>query len=504
MNSELLINVTSYESRVALVENGRLREIYIERPDERGLSGNIYKGRVSRVLPGMQAAFVDIGLERSAFLYAGDAITDYDALEYARWRGNGSGAPGGEGPPVAAGEQPVQELLRPGQEVLVQVAKEPVGTKGARVTSQVSLPGRYLVYMPFTDHLGVSRRIESDAERERLRESVQRLRPGHGGYILRTAAEGASEEDLAADIAFLGKLWERVLHRWEKNSVPTVIHEELSVSLRAVRDMLTPGIEAVIVDDAGEYERIKEFVEAFEPDLLGRVRLYRRPEPLFDRRGIEVSIQRLLSTKVWLPSGGYLVIDSAEALTAIDVNTGRYVGKQDFEETALKTNLEAVEEIADQVRLRNIGGIVVIDFIDMQRVSSREAVQKALVEAVKRDKARTGISPMSALGIVEMTRKRIREPVLRTLAEDCPYCDGSGLVLQAVSVAHEILRQLVREVNAGPVGPLEVLAHPEVVRRLREEDHDGLVEIEERMGAPVRLASDESFHRERFEIRVVP
>lgn len=507
MASSLLINVSPVETRVALIEQSQVREIYIERPDEMGITGNIYKGRVDRVLPGMQAAFVDVGLDRAAFLYAGDVIgaddVDYpgSGLDFAP-AADVDGADSGNGhlhrtPP------PIQELLKTGQEVLVQVAKEPLGTKGARVTSHVSLPGRYLVYLPLAEHVGVSRRIESAEERERLRAQVAELRAGEGGFIVRTVAEGASDEELQRDITYLRKAWERICARREQLSAGSLVHQELSVSLRAVRDILTPEIDQVIVDDAGEFEQVREFLDVFEPSMGPRVQLYKDPEPLFDRFGIEIDIQRMLARKVWLPSGGYIVIDSFEALTAVDVNTGRYVGKRNFEETVLKTNLEAVAEIVSQLRLRNIGGIIVIDFIDMEKISSREKVQAALAEALKADKARTTLTKISELGIVEMTRKRIREPVLHTLAEPCPYCDGHGWVRSCTSVAHEILRQLIRELNAVR-SSLEVRAHPDVVTRLREEDHQGLAGVEERFGIHISLQPEREYHQEHFEITPLP
>ena len=502
MNSNLLINVSPVETRVALVENSRVREIYIERPDEMGITGNIYKGRVDRVLPGMQAAFVDVGLERAAFLYAGDVIGADDDVEYRRsvaeLAGDDAEVEAGNGH-AHRSAPPIQELLKAGQEVLVQVAKEPLGTKGARVTSHISLPGRYLVYMPLAEHVGVSRRIESPAERERLRALVDELRAGEGGFIVRTVAEGASDEELLRDISYLRKSWERISARRVQLQPGSLVHQELSVSLRAVRDILTPEIDQVIVDDMEQFEQVREFLDVFEPTLGSRVELYSDAEPLFDKFGIEIDIQRMLARKVWLPSGGYIVIDSFEALTAIDVNTGRYVGKRNFEETVLKTNLEAVAEIVQQLRLRNIGGIIVIDFIDMEKISSREKVQAALAEALRTDKARTTITKISELGIVEMTRKRIREPVLHTLAETCPYCDGHGWVRSCTSVAHEILRQLVRELNAVR-GSVEVRAHPDVITRLREEDHQGLAHVEERFGTHISLESVPEFHQERFEI----
>ena len=502
MTSNLLINVSPVETRVALVEQARVREIYIERPDELGITGNIYKGRVDRVLPGMQAAFVDVGLDRAAFLYAGDVLGPDGEVDYPGANGNGhdididfadNGHPHRTAPPI-------QELLKAGQEVLVQVAKEPLGTKGARVTSHISLPGRYLVYMPLAEHVGVSRRIESVEERERLRTLVDELRNGEGGFIVRTVAEGASDEELLRDISYLRKSWQRISARREHLPLGRLVHQELSVSLRAVRDILTPDIDQVIVDDAAEFEQVREFLDVFEPSLGSRVELYTNQEPLFDRFGIEIDIQRMLARKVWLPSGGYIVIDSFEALTAIDVNTGRYVGKRNFEETVLKTNLEAVAEIVSQLRLRNIGGIIVIDFIDMERISSREKVQAALADSLRADKARTTITKISDLGIVEMTRKRIREPVLHTLAATCPYCDGHGWVRSCTSVAHEILRQLVRELNSVR-GNLGVRAHPDVITRLREEDHQGVAHVEEKYGTHISLESVADFHQEHFEIR---
>ncbi len=491
MASELLINVLPGETRVALVENGRLVDLCVEHPAGRGITGNIYRGRVQRVLPGMQAAFVDVGLERAAFLYAGDVIEGEEGVEFLS---EGAALPKRPAPSV-------EQVLHAGQEVLVQAAKEPAGTKGARVTFHLAFPGRYLVYLPLTARLGISRRIEEPPERERLREIALSLRNGGGGFIVRTAAEGAAREDLERDARALAALWERVRDRKERGPPGSLLHEEISASLRAVRDLLTADVARVLVDDPREYGRVRDFVSGFEPEWAARVSLYQDWVPLFDRHGVEVQIERMLGRKVWLPSGGYLAIDSSEALTAIDVNTGRYVGKKNFEETALRANLEAAAEAAVQIRLRNLAGIVVIDFIDMQSAASREKVRGCLLDALRPDKSRAAVTDFSALGMVELTRKRIREPVLAALLETCPYCEGRAAVRGAPGIAANVLRQLLREKAAGRGSRFHVRAHPDVVGALQAGTGAQLAWLQEVHGIWAAPAAEPAFHREHFEIR---
>ena len=420
---QLIINSSDHETRVALLEDGNLAELFIEREDISDIAGNIYKGRVQRVLPGMQAAFVNIGLNQAAFLYAGDIIRENHKEFQKQFDDNGDGNDVSLLEPVMETREPdiieernrypIADLIREGQEVMVHVAKSPIGSKGARVTSHISLPGRFLVLMPNSDHIGISRRIIDEAERKRLRDIVSLLRKGSFGYIVRTVAEGVNEEKLLYEMSFLNNLWGNIKEKFEKVSAPCLLHKELSVTLRAVRDLLIHEADKLIVDSKGAYEEIVSFIETLMPGLKDSVELYERAEPIFDAYNIEVDISRALKRKVWLKSGGYIVIDHTEALVAIDVNTGRYVGKHNhnLEETILKTNLEAVKEIAYQIRLRDIGGIIIIDFIDMEKKSNQEKVHSALVEALKKDKSKTNVLPMSEMGLIEMTRKRIKKTI---------------------------------------------------------------------------------------------
>ncbi|MBI4511879.1 MAG: Rne/Rng family ribonuclease [Deltaproteobacteria bacterium] len=497
----LVVNADGPETRVALVENGILSELFIERKRERGIVGNIYKGRVVRVLPGMQASFVDIGTEKAAFLYVADVrgagderslFADEDEREVQ------------EEPQVdqarAIRGQKIENLLREGQEVLVQVAKEPMGTKGARVTTYVSLPGRHLVFMPGVDHVGISRRIASEKERKRLRDIVEAHRAKGTGFIVRTVAEGASEQELRDDMDFLTKLWRETLRKSERAKPASLVYSDLDLLLRSVRDNLTPEVDRLIIDSRTEYDRVHKFVAAFMPQFLGRVELYEGTEPIFDGFGIEVEIDRALERKVWLKSGGYLIYDEGEALTAIDVNTGRFVGKKNLEETITKNNLEACREVADQLRLRNIGGIIVVDFIDMDRESNREKVWKAFNEALQRDRAKSNVSKISELGLVEMTRKRTRESLSRTLTEPCFYCEGKGYLKSKTTICYEILRELRRQGGAVKEDAVVIACHPEIAAQLQTVDKDFLEETEKRLQKRVQIKGRGSFHIEQYEI----
>jgi ribonuclease G len=516
MSAELIINAKLYEIRVAVVENGQVAELYVERTSDRGIAGNIYKGLVVRVLPGMQAAFVDIGLEKAAFLYVTDVhrpIVDLEQLFQ-----NSSGAEDEtqareEGPdavepvikailpiPRNHGEDRIEERLQEGQEVLVQVAKEPLGTKGARITTHVTLPGRNLVLMPMVEHIGVSRRIEDEKERRRLRDLVMAIKPPSCGFIVRTAAEGAEAEKLKAEMDFLLKLWQNIQRRAENSSVPSLIYQDLDITLRAVRDLFTKEVDRLVIDSSSEYQKVLNFTETFLPSLHNAVELYDGDEPIFDGYGIEMEVQRALGRKVWLKSGGYIVIEATEALTAIDVNTGRYVGKRNLEETILKTNLEAVKEIACQLRLRNIGGIIIIDFIDMEKESNRDKVFNALSEAMQRDKSKSNILRMSELGLIEMTRKRTKESIGRVLCEPCFYCEGEGFLKSKQTICYEILRELERDRRDLYGRNIMVLAHPEVIARFCDEERGALELMEDQLQARVTLKGEVSFHMEQFEI----
>jgi len=688
-SSILVINAAGAETRVALVESGTIHEFYLERKREKGIVGNIYKGRVVRVLPGMQAAFVDIGLEKAAFLYVGDVYGDPDFSEEfeltegehanvlhevpseqeaedleARARESaelGAAAPdakddghgaapeqpspeaGAPAPALAEGtaeaapaaspdvntavpapaaeppaltpipltqaigmdlvpappplpllvpaapegapetasspvEQPapstpaeappasdaapasgqiqakpaeaareareprdgrergrrddrqgrnrgdrdrnggrhnghgreerrgpkesksIQDLLKEGQEVIVQVAKDPIGTKGARITSHISLPGRHLVFMPTVDHIGISRRIEKEGERRRLREIVDRMRPEGTGFIVRTVAENVEAPKLEADIRFLIQVWNEIIRTKDKVGAPALLHPDLDLILRATRDLFTADVGKLVIDDRDEYDRILRFVKEQAPHLESQIELYRGEEPIFDAYGIEQELKRASQRKVWLKSGGYIIMDQAEALTAVDVNSGRYVGKKNLEETITKINIEAAKEIVYQLRLRNIGGIIIIDFIDMDKPQNRDKVFKALQDALGRDKAKTNVLKISELGLVEMTRKRVRESVTRMMNEPCSYCDGKGHVKSKVTVAYEIFREIRRDAPSFPEPVLVVNCHTEVARILQGEDRDELRYLMDRFNKTIQVKPQSGYHQEQFDI----
>jgi ribonuclease G len=684
-NSILVINAAGAETRVALVESGTIHEYYLERKREKGIVGNIYKGKVVRVLPGMQAAFVDIGLEKAAFLYVGDVYGDPDfseefeltegehraevpevpdeleaEAEEARAQAAGpadvaptitpvptltpipdpaSGASAPEGaspeaaPPPAAAPEPtpaepppapltaipltneigmapvpavpglmvppladaepdasveapaaaesapaaesspaaapppaaeapvsdrrevrdrdaarearperadrerrrdrdergrregrdrdrdrdrggrngrdekrskepksIQDLLKEGQEVIVQVAKDPIGTKGARITSHISLPGRHLVFMPTVDHIGISRRIEKDAERRRLRDIVDRMRPEGTGFIVRTVAENVEAPKLEADIRFLIQVWNEIIRTKDKVSAPAQLHGDLDLILRATRDLFTAEVGKLVIDDREEYERILRFVHDQAPHLESQIELYAGDEPIFDAYGIEQELKRASQRKVWLKSGGYIIMDQAEALTAIDVNSGRYVGKKNLEETITRINVEASKEIVYQLRLRNIGGIIIIDFIDMDKPQNRDKVFKALQDALGRDKAKTNVLKISELGLVEMTRKRVRESVTRMMNEPCGYCDGKGHLKSKITIAYEIFRDIRRESIHFPEPVLVVNCHPEVARILQGAERDELRYLMDRFNKTIQVKPQQNYHQEQFDL----
>lgn len=510
MPNELIINARPHETRVALVENGVVVELHIERGTGQELMGNIYRGRVVRVLPGMQAAFVEIGLERTAFLYVSDVYNDFFDLEKIMLENNKAN----EDPYFTESEAPqsgslhgvsfqIEDLLHEGQTIMAQVAKEPIGTKGARLTSHISIPGRHLVLMPTINHIGISRRIEGREERERLREIIEEIRPSELGFIVRTVGESASKEKLQSEMEFLVKLWANIQVEMEKRSNPDLLHKDLSISLRAVRDLFTREVDRLIIDSMKEYESIMGFILAFENRLRYSVKLYEGSEPIFDAFGIEMEISRALHNKIWLKSGGYIVIEMTEALTAIDVNTGSYVGKRNPEETILKTNLEAVKEIAYQLRFRNIGGLIVIDFIDMEKKPNRERVFMALKEALKKDKAKSTILHMSDLGLIEMTRKRTRANLNRLLTEPCFYCEGRGTVKSKETICYELFRDLERECPASEEGEnVYVLVNPEIDAVLREDEQESIIDLEKRLKKRITIIAKRDFHVEQYEISV--
>jgi len=662
MSSILVINAAGRETRVALVENGDIAEFYLERKKDKGIVGNIYKGRVVRVLPGMQAAFLDIGLDKAAFLYVSDVVYDPDfarsafdltegehdeevpevpelaaegtaehpevsapsaeahpheengeadedddeddeaedahdaesamhvaqaeadtaqgtvpfappseelappvavatvdgpstalpaeppsLLEVAppvgevaleapaatdappsqaaapaaapiagarraprEERGRSRGERGGRGPREERGRDDekarvrksarIEDLLKVGQEVVVQVSKDPIGTKGARLTSHVSIPGRHLVFMPTVDHVGISRRISNEKERRRLRETVDRLRPPGTGFIVRTVAENVPQAKLESDIRFLIEIWNQVVHRNERRGGPGLMHPDLDLILRATRDLFAQDVEQLVVDDREEYQRILSFVTAQDPALASRVVFHDSEEPVFDAYGIEQELQRAAARKVWLKSGGYLVFDQAEALTAIDVNSGRYVGKKSLEETITKINVEAAKEIVYQLRLRNIGGIIICDFIDMEKPQNRDKVFKTLQEALGRDKAKTNVLRISELGLVEMTRKRVRESLGRILHEDCSYCAGEGFVKTVTTVVYDIFQELRREAPNLRDPTLVVNCNAEVARVLQGDEREELRHMMDRFNKSIQVRPQASYHREQFDL----
>ncbi|MDP8256439.1 MAG: Rne/Rng family ribonuclease [Candidatus Alcyoniella australis] len=499
MEAELLINVTSDESRVALLESGVVTEFFVERRSRRSLVGNIYKGRVVRVLPGMQAAFVDIGLDRAAFLYVADVIEDLESHFNAHGEQWINGIEE-QRSLRSEGTVPIQKLLQEGQEILVQVAKEPLGTKGARVSSHVSLPGQTLVLLPTMDHVGVSRRIESEQERDRLRKVLESIRQPTMGAIVRTAAEGQDESVLRNDIQMLLNLWNSIRERNRVAGAPSLLHSELSLGLRAVRDLCSLGLKRVMVDDEEEQKRIHDVLEPMMALNLPPIEYYDAPEPLFDVHGLEVELSRALQRKVWLRSGGFIVIEQTEALAVVDVNTGRFVGKHNLEDTILKTNLEAVREICYQLRLRNIGGIIIIDFIDMERQVDRQRVLSAIEDGLRTDRSRTSVHHISELGLVEMTRKRTRESLLHVLSEPCPYCEGKGQIRSAVSIASEVMRRLRAEAASGRSSKLVAKVHPQIASLLMDEEHGFLEQIEVMHGTQIQVRSHPEYHVEQYNI----
>ncbi|MDH3615384.1 MAG: ribonuclease G [Gammaproteobacteria bacterium] len=484
LKEEILINVTPSEVRAALLENGVLQEVYIERAARRGLISNIYKGRVLRVLPGMQAAFVDIGLERTAFLHASDIAA---------------------GPPQnGSSELPnIRDLVREGDEIMVQVVKDPLGNKGARLTTFTTLPSRHLVLLPRSDTVGISARIEDEEERERLRLIVEEILAERGlscGAIVRTVAEGMDKKTLVADLKYTVKLWEVVQERCSKAPVKMLVHEDLSLPLRILRDMVTSDIERILVDSEEDFHAMQDFADTYLPDIEPMLELYKRRRPIFDLHGIEDEIRKSLDRNIPLKSGGYLIFDQTEAMTTVDINTGGYVGHRNLEETIYRTNLEAAVAIARQLRLRNLGGIIIIDFIDMEELDHRENVLQVLEQSLARDHARHQIMPVSPLGLVEMTRKRTRESLQHILCEDCPGCAGRGFVMTAETVCFEIFREIIRQSRQFEFDEVMVLAHQDAIELLLDEQARSLAELEEQTGKSIRLQPESLYLQDQFDV----
>jgi ribonuclease G len=496
MANLLLISVTECDTRVAFLEDGRLAEFYVEGRDDNGPVGNIYKGRVTRLLPGMAAAFVDVGLERPAYLFAEDVTAQEDEFFQVWLKDEIDEIPAGRRLPPAT----IGDLLHVGQEVLVQVMRGPAAHKGARLTTHISLAGRCLVYMPTLSQLGVSRRITDDPERQRLKALLEELRPAQGGLIARTAGRGQSLKKLTRERDLLLKAWHRLRRQKATAPCPGLLHQELEAARRVVRELFSPEVDRVVVDDPNAFARIAAYLEALDPYDKYRVELYTGPEPMFSHFGLDLDWGKILAPRVWLKSGGYLLLESTEALTAIDVNTGRFVGRDQLEETILQTNLEAAREIARQLRLRNIGGLIVIDFIDQDKPAHRDLVYQTLLEALGRDRAKTTALPISSLGLVEMTRQRLRDSLAQTILESCGACHGQGLVLTLRTLACDILRRLAAEAREFPGHRLHLSAHPQVIAALEEDGTRLLTRLTQEHQVQVTLSPQPRFPRDHYTI----
>ena len=512
MQNMLVVNAEGPEIRVAVVEDGALAEFFVERKRDRGIVGNIYRGKVTRVLPGMQAAFVDLGskVERAAFLYVADVLgsgEERKLFEDADTDDVGDDSPEGAASRLARSRKHlasrrIEDLLRPGQTVLVQVVKDPIGAKGARVTGYLSLPGRYSVFMPHVAQIGVSRRIGSDKERRRLRDLVNEVRPKGAGFIVRTAAEDASDQELRDDVDFLARLWAEIERRHKDMSSEGLVYADLDLALRVVRDLLREDTSEVMIDDAEQHERVKKFTMAFLPRLAERIKKYDGRRPIFDQYHIEPALRLAVARRVPLKSGGSLVIDQGEALTAIDVNTGSFTntGSGNLEDTVTANNLEACDEVARQLRLRNIGGIIVVDFVDMDKEGNRRKVWDAFQKALSRDRARTNITKISELGLVEMTRKRTRESLVQLLTEPCPTCEGSGVVKSVVTVAYEILREVRRSGTLVDNDKIEIECAPRVAELLSKQERDYLDHLEKRFQKLITVVGQKSWKPDQFRV----
>jgi ribonuclease G len=529
MTKEMIISSSAHETRVAILEDDQVAEIFIEREHQRGVVGNLYKGRVSKVLPGMQSAFVDLGLERDGFLYVSDVVAtseEFDRLETddeevgvrrpdpaeGPASGAGAGVPqnrGGRRDRERGPEPKIEELLKEGQEILVQVAKEPIGTKGARLTSHATMPGRFLVFMPTVDHVGVSRKIESREERSRLRGIVREFREQHGftgGVIIRTAAASRPKEDIVADLSYFHKVWTEIRQKAEGSRAPAVVYREQSLVAKLLRDLLTEEYSAIRIDNELEYRRVYELIERIMPSLAPKVKLYNKEYPIFEEYGVQAEIDRALRSKVWLKSGGSIVINQTEALVAIDVNTGRYVGKKTagrLEDTILKTNLEAVKEIVRQIRLRDLGGIIVLDFIDMEEKKNRQKVFQAVEQELRKDRSPSKALQVSDFGLVIITRKRVKQSLERVLTEPCPYCAGSAVIKSRSTICYEILSE-VKKISADLDGQTLVLrVNPDIARALRDEERAVFKELKQSIGREIAVKPDVQLHHEQFDLMAV-
>lgn len=488
MSNELIVDIGVGENRVALLEDNELAEIYIERPGSERMVGNIYRGKVSSVLPGMQAAFIDIGFEKNAFLYAGDVVAKKDYSEEEE-----DAVQDAKGCNIA-------ELLSPGQELTVQVTKEPIGSKGPRVTTNITLPGRHLVLLPDADYTGVSRRIENESERSKLKKFAENLKPKGMGLIVRTASEGKNEADFSEDLSFLLKLWESIQQKERSGSVPRCIHKDLSLVYRAVRDLFTMDIDKFIINDRHQYNKVLEIVDMISPALKYRVEYYSKNFDLFEFYQLEGKISRALSRKVWLKCGGYLVIDKTEALTVIDINTGKFVGNRNLEDTVLKTNMEATREIAKQLRLRDIGGIIIIDFIDMHEHEHQQMVLDALKQALKKDRTKTTVVGMTGLGLIEMTRKKVKQELSTVLHVDCPYCEGTGKMLSPEAIARNAEKEICKYLCSSGAGAIQVEVHPSVAHVLKSDINGNFDRLQEAHDKKICFKSSDKVKYDEIKI----
>ena len=513
MNKEMIISSNGHETIVAILEDDLAAEIFVERERQRGVVGNVYKGRVSKVLPGMQCAFIDLGLERDGFLYVADvvdAMEEFDKLDSGDEEEAGGGSKDGghkeRGPRV---QPKIEDLLTSGQEILVEVVKEPLGTKGARLTSHVTMAGRFLVFMPTVDHVGISRKIDSREERSRLRGIVREFREQHGftgGVIIRTAASGRSKEDIVADLDAFHKTWLEIRQKMDSRRAPAVVYQEQSLVGKLLRDLLTDEFQAIRIDSETEYRRVLELIERIMPNLAPRVKLYSKPYPIFEEYGVQVEIDNALKSKVQLRSGGSIVINQTEALVAIDVNTGRYVGKKStgrLEDTIVKTNLEAAKEIVRQLRLRDLGGIIVCDFIDMEEKKNRQKVFATVEQELRKDRSPSKALQVSDFGLVIITRKRVKQSLERVMTEPCPYCSGTGVIKSTSTICYEIFNE-VRKIGSELNGHRVLLrVNPEIARAFREEESDVLRDLKHSIGRDVTVKSDVQLHHEQFDVMAV-
>ena len=510
MQKEMIVSSNGHETMVAILEDDLVAEVFVERERHRGVVGNVYKGRVSKVLPGMQSSFIDVGLERDGFLYVADVIDTLD--EFDKLAGDDDeegGGNKGRGNDRDRPQPKIEELLKEGQEIIVQVVKEPLGTKGARLTSHVTMPGRFLVFMPTVDHIGVSRKIESREERSRLRGIVREFREAHGftgGVIIRTAASGRPKEDILGDLDAFHKIWTEMRQRNESSRAPAVLYQEQSIVSRLLRDLLTEDFQAIRIDNATEHQRVLELIERIMPSLAPKVKLYSKPYPIFDEYGVQAEIDKALRSKVWLKSGGSIVINQTEALVAIDVNTGRFVGKKTsgrLEDTIVKTNLEAVKEIVRQIRLRDLGGIIVLDLIDMEDRKNRQKVYQAVETELGKDRSPSKALQVSDFGLVIVTRKRVKQSLERVLTEPCPYCSGTGVIKSSSTICYEILSE-VKKVSPELNGHRLLLrVNPDIARALKEEEHAVVKDLRQSIGKDVTIRADVHLHHEQFDVMAV-